>query len=367
MSTMHLNDVREALQRITELSNPKDYQRPLSDLSVSFRDKTMRCRWSPDDPVMRLTDVGASQLQQAILPGHFFKGLKQLVHMDEQGADLAGAVWKKFADRVTNTDLEVRTSLIKVASPKEPKGEVFRVVRSVVSSEYAKYSNLQFVEDIIENAGEYANLPVIDWWLTDNGMRIRFAAIDDPTYGLMHFDTSGTNHAPLPMIEVWNSETKCSKVVLRGGMYKLICSNGMCHWSAASEKTWIHRGSDERIKEGVAQAFKNLIRTANQVCSAYAEAVDIEVTNPIGWMSKQMVDEGVKNEGWIKEAVSALNDPTTTPGLNLASIVDAITLIAHARGRDMFDGKELEHVAARILDKGRTAAKANGGTIEFSE
>jgi hypothetical protein len=228
--------------------------------------------------------------------------------------------------------------------------------------EYAVYSNIKFVEDILQHAGDYANLPVLNWWLTDSGMRIRFAAVDDPTYGLMHFDTSATSHAPLAMVEIWNSEVAQRKVGLRGGMYKLICGNGMCHWSAASEQTWIHRGDADRIQRGVSNAFQAVLRTATEVCDAYSSASDVSVKNPSVWLTQQLTKEKVP-EKTITDMVKALRDPTTTPGNTLASVIDAITLVAHST-KDMDKQEEFESVAARILNYGLTVANGNGGEIK---
>lgn len=357
LTTFHLTDVLSNLSKMVSRAEPEDFERPLSDLEVSFRGGHMRCRWQGDKKIMLLSDVGASQLQQEILPGHFFKGLRKLALLDEEGAAIAGSVWRKFANLDTSTIHRVRTIKMKVDK------EVYRVVRSVTSMEYAAYSNVEFVKDILDNAGDFANLPVLDWWLSDNGMRIRFAAIDDPTYGLMHFDTSGTSHAPLPMIEVWNSEVKRRSIGLRGGMFKLICSNGMCHWSAAAEKSWIHRGDRTRIQDGVRTAFRNLITTANQVCQAYSEAADIELASPVPWMSNMLGEENI-GDYVVQSAVKALKDPTTTPGLNLASIIDAITLVAQDEA-DMYEQERVEKAASRILQRGRDLAKQNGGVIPF--
>jgi hypothetical protein len=364
LSTTHLEEVRDYLATLNRLQDPEDHERTLDQFHVDFSKGHMEAFWlgphGREETTFYFTDNGASQLQSYVLPGHFFKGMKQLAKMDEQGAKLATMVWAKFARQHGETPRKVRTVRMKV------NGEVERVVRSTVSQTYATYSNLEFVQDILDNAGDYANLPVLDWRVTDSGMRLRFAGMDNAMYGLANLDPSVLMEEPIPMIEAWNSEVARRRVGLRGGMWKLVCTNGMGHWNSQTEYNWIHRGDAERIRSGVQSAFTNLVTSANGVVDAYKEALDIGIDNAFYWLEQELGLIKSVPERITKAAQAGLSDPTTTSGGMLASVVDAITLVAQDES-DMFTQYEVERAAAKLLVKGRNIALKNGGYIPVEE
>jgi hypothetical protein len=291
-----------------------------------------------------------------VLPGYFFTGLKQLAQMDMSGARLATQVWDKFAAQQTTVANKVRTIRMKVGS------EVYRVIRSCVSQEYADYSNLEFVQDILDNAGEYSNLPVVDWRVSDSGMRIRFAAMDSAFFGFANLDQSVLLEEPLPMVEAWNSEVGRRRVGLRAGMWRLASTSGLGHWNAVTEYNWTHRGRTSRIQTGVQTAYSNLFSSANEVILAYQEARSITIDNAEVWMEQELKLMPDVPKRVIVASISALTDPTTTKGGVLASVVDAITLAAQSE-TDIFSQHDIERAASRLLMKGRAIAARNDGNI----
>jgi hypothetical protein len=348
LSTMHLEEVRDLLARVDEKQDPRDYERSLNQLHVGFLGGQMMAQFlTPDgldDTRMPVTHTGAGQLAREVLPSRFFGGLKDLAALDEGGDRLATMAWARFAKEQTNPRF-IRTVRMKL------DGEVRRVVRSCHSTNYAPYSNLQFVQDILDHGGKYANMPVLDWRLTDNGMRLRFATAGEEGIQL---------NVPCPMVEAWNGETGMSRTKLRAGIYKLICTNGMGSWDDKTEFGWIHSGDPERIQLGVKDAFDNLLTTANGVVGAYNEALTVSIDDAYEWMMAELT--GHVPDRVIVEAQKALTHETTTPGGKLASVVDAITLVAQDE-EDMFDQYEVERVAARVLSRGRAVALRNGGRI----
>jgi len=360
LATLHLEEVRDYLQGLVRMQEPEDHERTLDQLHVDFTRGHMEAVWlgsnGPEGQYCLLSDTGASQLQSYVLPGHFFKGLKQLAMMDPSGAKLATMVWAKFSQRQTETPRKVRTVRMKV------NNEVFRVIRSVVSQTYADYSNLEFTQDILDNAGEYKNLPVLDWRVTDSGMRIRFAGFDNALFGLAHLDQSVLLEEPIPMVEAWNSEVARRKVGLRGGMWRLISTAGMGHWNSQTEYNWIHRGDSKRIQAGVENAFQNLFTSAKDVVEAYKGAVDISIDSAFLWLEQELGLMPTVPERVVKAAQAALSHSTTTAGGGLASVIDAITLVAQDES-DMFMQYEIERAAARLLVKGRGIAAKNNGHI----
>jgi hypothetical protein len=178
-------------------------------------------------------------------------------------------------------------------------------------------------------------MPVVDWRLTDNGLRVRFAG-EQPTLA-----------KPVSMYEAWNNEVGSGTVTLRGGLWKLVCTNGMGSWSENAAFTWQHRGTHERINDGIKGAFDNLRVTNGGVLKAYEAAGNQHIDNIMQWMQDELSQMGVSGER-IQRAQGGLSHPTTTPGSTLASVVDAVTLIAQDEP-DMLEQMALENTASKLL------------------
>lgn len=350
LTTHHLEEVRDYLADLSVRQDPRDYDRTLDQLHVSFKEGRMWAQFLDSQGAttapMLVTSNGASQLANMVLPSRFFSGLKEMAEMDEAGGKIATLAWTKLATRHGATPRKVRTVRMKVGN------EIHRVVRSCHSQGYGTYSNLEFVQDILDNGGGYADMAVLDWRVSDSGMRLRFAGCPANEIAL---------NKPVPMLEAWNSEIGRRRVGLRGGMWKLVCTNGMGSWDERTEYNWIHRGDAKRIQEGVQSAFVNLITTASGVVDAYQAALDISIDNAFAWMEQELGLRKVPDR-ITRSAQAALTHPTTTPGGRLASVVDAITLVAQGE-EDMFAQYEVERAAASILSKGRGIAIRNNMRI----
>lgn len=359
LQTFHLEEVRDYLKKLEKLQDPWDIDKPLSCLAVQFRDGAMRAAWKDDEKErwMLFSSTGASQTQGEVLPGHFFRGLRELAEMDHSGALLAEQVWDKFARRC-DTPVRVRTVRMKVDD------KVHRVIRSCVSKEYALYSNLGFVEDILSNAGDLNQMPVVDWKVSDQGMRIRFAGMDDGVFTVGQLIPQAALDEPIAMVEAWNSEVGVRRVGLRGGLYRLSTLAGIGHWNSLTEYNWIHRGSSSRIQQGVTVAFRNLFTTAEEVIAAYRRSRNISVSNAEGWMKKELKALKVA-ERIIENAVKALAHPNVSKyeGM-LSSVVDAIAIAARSE-QDMVDQYEIERIASNLLIKGIHIAERNNDHIEY--
>lgn len=349
LATTTLEEARDHLRKLSNLQAAQDHERSLDQLHVSFLNGHMEARFlnrnGIDSEPMLLTEVGAGQLAREVLPSRFFAGLRELAQMDPSGEKLATMSWAKFSSKAETQRL-VRTINVNV------NNTVHRAIRSCHSQGYAPYSNLQFVEDMLSHAGEFASLPVLNWNVTDSVMRIRFAGCENGQIEL---------NKAVPMVEAWNSEVGLRRVGLRGGMFKLICTNGMGHWDEKKEWNWIHRGDSERIQVGVRSAFEDLLTSANGVVDAYQKALETSIDDAFRWLEVEM-NRGEATKRSVVSAQMALNDPTTTPGGNLASVVDAITLIAQDEG-DLIAQLELEMLASNILRRGLSESLKNGGRI----
>lgn len=347
----HLEGVRDYLRRLSVAQQAEDYNRSLDQLHVSFVGGKLTGRFvtpkGVSDEVLLFSSNGASQVAREVLPGSFFNGLKHLASIDEQGEKLATLNWAKFAAQ-HNTVRNIRTIRLKVDDG-EGNTKIHRMIRSCHSQDYAPYSNLQFVQDLLDNGGEFAQLPVLDFRVSDTGLRLRFA------------DTPPTTEKPIQMYEAWNSEVGRRRVTLRGGMYKLICTNGMGHWNERNDFWWIHRGDADRIRQGVKSAFENIKVTNSGILNMYTEAANIKIDNAFQWLEQTLTGRGVA-AATIEQAKVGLTDDTTTPGLNLASCVDAVTLIAQ-QCDDMFAQFELEREASRMMVKAVAEGKKNGNML----
>jgi hypothetical protein len=354
LTTSHLEEVRDYLRQLEDRQQPKDHERGLDQLHVSFAGKHMSARFLHRDGIdkeeMLLTEYGAQQVAREVLPARFFSGLKDLACIDADGEKLATMTWAKFAAQQRGPRL-LRTMNMNIAGPGRPAC-VRRVLRSCHSQSYTPYSNLQFVQDILDNATDFANRPVLNWHLSDTALRLRFAGCDTAQVELK---------TPIPMIEAWNSEVGLRRVGLRGGMWRLICTNGMGHWDEKREWSWIHRGDATRIRDGVSGAFEDLLVAARGVVSAYQQALSISIDNAFAWMEAELSRAQMPDRA-VQAAQLALADPTVTPGANLASVVDAITLIAQNEV-DVFDQYEVERAAAQVMARGLAAGARNGNRI----
>jgi hypothetical protein len=359
MTTFSLEEVKAQLEAMARVQNATDHERTLDQLHMDFSKGYMEARWlgpeGPEEPAFLLTTNAASQLASNVLPSRFFSGLKELAAMDSAGSKLATLNWMKFSSREGETPRVVRTVRMRIDG-----SDIRWVIRSCHSQEYALYSNIEFVDDILRHGGKWGHLPVLEWHLTDNGMRIRFAALDPGVAAFMHFDSSVVLSEPVPMIEAWNSETGCRRTGLRGGLFKLDTLMGLGHWNERTEYNWIHRGDPQRISNGVQNAFENLFVTASGVVEAYKEATNIAIDNAFTWMENEL--NGVVSEKTIKAVTGELTGPQVTPGGKLASVVDALAITARSE-TDIFDQYELERVASSLLNKGRGIALKNEGRI----
>lgn len=338
-----LTDVAKRLSLVRDLQQPTDHRQPLSGLHVDFTQGFMNAGWT-DNPerIYLVSSNAAGQMARQVLPSRFFPGLRQLAKMDRVGADLASRTWNKFASTQRSPSL-VRTTRAKV------EGKIHWVIRSCQSTKYAPYDNLELVTDIMENAQEFASMPVISCHVTDYGMRVRFYAIEQTLATFMHFDKDALLNEPIPMIEMWNSEVGRRRVGFRAGLYRVVSATGLTCWSDRQEISWTHRGRSKRIVDGVRSSFADLVATARVVIKVYKRAIEVPVDDPEEYLVA--VAEKYKiGPSHLKSCKVALADPTTTPGGTLASVVDAIALAAS--NLEGWGGEDLERIASTVMEAG---------------
>jgi hypothetical protein len=353
LSEHKLVDVHDRLTKLRRLQDPQDIHASLSKLHVDFDDQHMSASWSvatdttTGGTIYLVSNTAASQLASNVLPSRFFPGLRQLAKMDWKGAKLAEGAWNHFASRTTKKR-KVRTARAKV------NGQIRHVIRSCHSTQYAPYDNLELVSDILDYAGDFSAMPVISCWVSDQGMRIRFYAIDPTVAAFMNLDPDSLLNEPIPMIEVWNSEVGRRRIGMRAGLYRVVSATGLTAWSDKQEFSWIHRGKSTRISDGFRSAFSSLLETAQDVIAVYKEAMTIDIDDAEAYLVAVLGKHGA-SDSTIKHAKTFLaEDATITPGGTLASVVDAIALAAQ-KTCDLFMEEEIEKIASLVMIQGRDA------------
>ena len=96
------------------------------------------------------------------------------------------------------------------------------------------------------------------------------------------------------------------------------------------------------------------------VLDAYAKALNTSIDDAFTFMENAM--RGTATTPFIARAIAALDHETTTPGRNLASVVDAITL--EAQNEDLFTQADMEALAADLLRRGLSQARGERILVE---
>ncbi len=345
---MHLEEVRDHLRLVLSKQEPMDHERTLAHLNLDFTGDRLVARFLNADGLGEphlISRTAWNQIAPEVLPARGGGFLLDQARLGEHGEKLSNMSWALFA-RGADSPRLIRTA-------KQKHGDkIVPVIRSCHSQGYATYDNLTFVEDILANVNA-DDLPVLQYTLTDGGMRVRFALAPLDTIELKK---------PIPMMEAWNSETGQRRTVFKGGTFRLVCTNGMTTTETTAEWAWRHYGSSERIRRGVESAITDLRTTASGVVDLYNKALETSIDDAFSWMMQELELAGVAADTRTK-AVNALDDVTTTPGRLLASTIDAVTLIA--QDFDLYEQAELEAVGSRLLTRGLSQAR-NGRIPAFA-
>jgi len=350
IETTHLEAVRDLLKRQRDLQDPKDMDRSFSQMHLSYRGGRVTAQTlnqaGLDPEVMLVHENAYSQMSSNLLPARFGSGLIQQAALGDTGQKLSTMSWALWSKE------NLTPRMFRSVRTRDADGSIRRIIRSQHSQGYAVYDNYNFVQDLLDNAPDLGEMPVLDFRVTDTGMRLRFSA--DGTREPLALDK------PVPIIEAWNSEVGRRRTVLNSGIWKLICTNGMKAFDSKREFAWRHFGDTSRISDGVASAITELRTEATGVVDAYNSALDISIDDAFAFMERELKREGLTQEQ-VGKAQKALDHEWTTPGGGLASIIDATTLIA--QDYDMFVQSDIERAAARVMRRGQAEALRTGGRI----
>jgi len=359
-----LESVRDTLRAQRRLEMPDDIDRLPSSMHIGM-DRAGAMTITPlhrsgRGSTMTLSPHAARQLAGRLLPSRglgFMRALAPL-GLDAMGSRPANPeAGTKLATMAWNTFAHQRTSplMYRVVS----RGAA-REVRAVLSQGYATYDCLEFVDDVLGALGRDAGLfRVIDWRIDQDAMRVRMVGGSEAA--LEQWQAREINK-PNPMVELWNSEVGRRSVQVKSGTYTLWCANGCGHWDKRAAKwRWNHTGrTSDRIKTGVAGAIEEALVASNGIAAAYTEALGTAIDDAFGWFENVAGDD--LTNGQVEAVGAALrNEPTVNGGGRLlASVVDAVTYVAHEQA-SMWAQEKLERVGGELLNRGLT--EAEGGRI----
>jgi len=332
------------------LQEPKDYDLSFSTLHVNFNDdRVWAQRIGPsglEGDKMLITKSAFDQMCATgqLLPAKFGHGLLDQSKLGDAGGKLSTMSWALWA-KDNSTPRMFRTANIR-----DENSLIVPCIKAQVSNAYAKYDNLDFVQDLLDYGGELNEMSVLDFRVTDRGMRLRLT--DRPMDEI-------TLETPVTMYEAWNSEIGKGSTLIQGGGFRYWCLNGCGSWEEKSTWKYRHYGDTQRIRDGVEGALHQIRTQASGVLEVYGKALDISIDDAFAFLEKQLAGDFTKEQ--IAKAQGALEHETTTPGGVLASTVDAVTLIAQEY--DMFEQASMERAAGKMLRRGQALALANGGRI----
>ena len=328
---MPLADVSELFTKMDRLKNPEDILMPAKGLHVEFRNGQLVASRLTQGGVLsgeyRFLRVGARTLAAKILPSRGLSTLYALADIDDKSAQLATLAWAKFASQKGDS-----TSRVRFVNVSE-NGKAVRAVRSVHGGDYAPYSNTQFTRDIIRHGKHFAQNEVLHYAVTDEVMRLR----------LRGKDMNGL----IPVTECWNSEVGQRSIIVRSGLYNPRTDGLIGHWSSRSgEKRWVHRGNANRIAKEVQSAFEKMYKASDAIRDAYEAAMDAAIDDAMTWMEEIL--ESRLTQPQIKDAKNNITHGAVTRGSKVATVVDAITLVA-GKTSDPDEAYKIEKAAGEAL------------------
>lgn len=294
-------------------------------------------------------------LQQFLsyIGGIRFDALKNHWAKDEKG--------DKLAMLITNyCKLDVDKELL-VRTINTSNGPLIRSVHSSTDGRgYRPFNNSQLMDTLVEHGDEYANAKVLNFWLGDNGMRLRFAAPDVSNGSIVHPDVNFTDayHSkqPIKAVDLNNSETGFGSIKYGGGLWTPTCLNGMVTYASEHQRTRKHVGSAEVLQQWMIGAIEDTCMAQRGVLERYQTALNTQIDNVFEWLSEELKD--MKKSHAISDTfidtvcTTGLHDPTTPKenGFSAASCGQAVALIAQ-QAPDFEQQRLEEQIAMHIMDR----------------
>ena len=356
---------------ITEL-DPRDEVRPLNQASVRYINGKVAVSLRELDGAWgtptTLTHRAYRQLGAKVLGPRGLDFIERQRQTDATGERMATINW---LERLAHAD---KQGLFRTM---QFPGEQFRTIRGVLSgSDRGFTTNLDHLDvvNLLADSPEFRALPVIDWKVTPDTMRIRFLL--EPGDGAL-FNADGrllnpTNShdtslkIPVPMGEIYNGEVGNHALSFTNGTFTFACLNGMGSWGSDSfTQRWAHIGGDDRgekVQSALGDAIKSSRVASSGLVQGFKDATQVAVMDAFALLDQWGRKEGLLTAGQARRAATAANDETSYPGRNLAAVISGVTLAAQDES-DMDQQRAMERFAARLMEKGLRKGSASGEIV----
>ena len=289
--------------------------------------------------------------------GAAVRQLLDRIALPSLGANLADLIEAGRPDLATahaNALLSLRAGdrLVRLRCRRRPGRERRPVVEAVVSDRYAPYDDARLVGDLLSALRRTKKMPeVISAYRSTDGLRLRLTADGRPV----------KVGEPIRMLEARNSEVGRGSAMVIPGLFTLVCTNGMHHWSRDEVFRWTHlRADPKRIAEELKEAVGPAWEQAAELRSAWSKGLAVVLPVEQDEQAEVWLTELVRRlrlghllgKAMVEDVVAHLDDPTTSRPeqgrWSLATLTDAITL--RAQREELVERFELERTAGRLLE-----------------
>ena len=372
---LHLEEVRDRVVRQRRRERAEDRDIELSDCRFEFDPHggayvrfRGRSRFGAPKPLtsnamfqlIRIvsTPKSLSMLEQLVRGGEpedlrmASRLMKRLVERDHSGHRVRFRTVMRRLDTPALVDI-LHHNKRPLPDPRKPgaRPRTTQVITAVVSGQYRNYDDDQLVTDLLETIEKPEKMQVISADRSTEGFVLRLSVAPKRPEA----------QVPYPMIELRNSEVGCGSTTVSGGLFTLICTNGMHTWKASGIHRWPHRIDADPVEDELGEVLERIGIAARSTLQDYEFARTVTVgLNPEeahDWIAPRLRHHHMSKR-FIARVVDALEDPTTSLGGGgeylLSSVVDAITLSAQ---RESFTHRfELERLAGRLVEEERALA-----------
>ncbi len=358
---LNLSDLSDILEKIDKSQDPKDLHLQGNRLKVvvdNGRAYGQVLTGKGISEKLPFTKTGLQSLLRQV-PGVDFRYLTNNWATDELGDKISTMLYAHCSLGLDKT-LLVRTI---------NRGANERVIRSVHPTGhngcYQPFSHVDLVKSFLEGAPEYADAPVLSFILTDDGVRIRMASpsLEDDILKHQSIDRIEVNK-PINVLNLRNSETGTGGLGGDGGIWTLVCSNGMTSYQGEMSQRTPHRGRPDRLAGWYSGFVQDILTKQYGMLEKYNEALHLYVDD-LYEFTRYTFEEAAKSgrhkpatsKDIIEQVISVgLKHSTTEPTHAVTQVSQAIALIAQQQ--DFKNEILLEEIAMDTLSRGLGLAES---------
>ena len=224
---------------------------------------------------------------------------------------------------------------------------MLRTVQSASANGYTVVDNLDILEQALMT-DEFRNAPIIDARIEDEAFSVRFLKTD------VKPDEIVLNQQ-YPIIDLINSEVGLGRILFNSGMYRKWCDNGATSTSIDSSISFVHRGSHDRISDGLINGIHGIQSASQRAVDQYNSSLETEVTDLVALLDLEL-DAMAKQSTKFKTSqverdaiFGAMGDETSSSHNLLAAGVDAITFAA--KGLPINRKHEIEQMGFEFMER----------------